>query len=611
MRTNLRKNLSLVAAVLALICFPCCSKEELQNGSDEESGFSLQRNVVEMTAEGGTAELLYFVENPVEGLGVEIKYDADWIGGFDTSEEGKITFEVAVHTLAMEERRTEVEVCYGSDSQSFAVVQSGNSTAMDFEVMTTRPTNYVLSVSPKDPEMRFWINNVKSSSIEGMSDEEILAEDLNFFKEKAAYMGITLEEWYVQEFVNSQYISPYFLFNRLESNTSYIAYFYGMNGKGERLTPVYRVSAETTDFELNSGVALSFEDAVVKDGMLSVSVSPSDKDTYYYVDVLQTDEWSTSEEIMHEWQSYLDAQIFMYTTDPRVDTPPAFEEVIEMLFKKGDQTVELNLQSPKEGGRVFAYAIDAEALIVSEIFIRDFEAESQLSDNRISLTVTEVGTTSAKWSADVTNSDPYVVRLGKVEDFSGMTNKAVLDVLLQDSEFSVYEGDASGYVDNLSPNTGYVLFAFGYEGGQVTTNLVRKEFYTSAEQEELGCKVVYKYFDGSELYESDPERFSSYWNKVVVVAEAVVTGSPESYYYALYNKRIGENDDEFLINLLTSGGANVQTTSPAVMTAMYNSEYCIVSVAEDAAGMYSPVERNYVIFTIDGTSPVEEFPENL
>ena len=102
MRTNLRKNLSLVAAVLALICFPCCSKEELQNGSDEESGFSLQRNVVEMTAEGGTAELLYFVENPVEGLGVEIKYDADWIGGFDTSEEGKITFEVAAHTLAME-----------------------------------------------------------------------------------------------------------------------------------------------------------------------------------------------------------------------------------------------------------------------------------------------------------------------------------------------------------------------------------------------------------------------------------------------------------------------------------------------------------------------------
>lgn len=351
MRTNLRKNLSLVAAVLALICFPCCSKEELQNGSDEESGFSLQRNVVEMTAEGGTAELLYFVENPVEGLGVEIKYDADWIGGFDTSEEGKITFEVAAHTLAMEERRTEVEVCYGSDSQSFAVVQSGNSTAMDFEVMTTRPTNYVLSVSPKDPEMRFWINNVKSSSIEGMSDEEILAEDLNFFKEKAAYMGITLEEWYVQEFVNSQYISPYFLFNRLESNTSYTAYFYGMNGKGERLTPVYRVSAETTDFELNSEVSFSFENVEVKNGVLSVSVLPSDKEVYYYVDAVQTDKWSTPDEIMREWQSYLDAQIVMYTTDPRVDTPPTVDQVIEMLFKKGDQTVELNLQSPKREDR--------------------------------------------------------------------------------------------------------------------------------------------------------------------------------------------------------------------------------------------------------------------
>ena len=79
----------------------------------------------------------------------------------------------------------------------------------------------------------------------------------------------------------------------------------------------------------------------------------------------------------------------------------------------------------------------------------------------------------------------------------------------------------------------------------------------------------------------------------------------------MYNKRIAESDDESLINLLTSGGANVQTTSPAVMMAMYNSEYCIVSVAEDAAGMYSQVERNYVIFTVDGTSPVDEFPENL
>ena len=225
--------------------------------------------------------------------------------------------------------------------------------------------------------------------------------------------------------------------------------------------------------------------------------------------------------------------------------------------------------------------------------------------------MTEVGTTSAKWSADVTNSDPYVVRLGKVEDFSGMTNEAVLDVLLQDSEFSVYEGDASGYVDNLSPNTGYVLFAFGYEGGQVTTNLVRKEFYTSAEQEELGCKVVYKYFDGSELYDSDPERFSTYWNKVVVVAEALVSGNPESYYYGLFTSRLGENDDASLIDILTAANPSVLTTPVGVFTSMYNREVCFISVAKGTDGNFSPVERNYVTFTVDGTSPIEDFPENL
>ena len=209
MRTNLRKNLSLVAAVLALICFFGCSKEELQNGSDEESGFSLQRNVVEMTAEGGTAELLYFVENPVEGLGVEIKYDTDWIGGFDTSEEGKITFEVAAQTLAMEERSAVVDVYYGEEQQSFTVVQSGNDSAMEYELLEVRPTNYIIKVAPKDPEMRFWLNTVETSVLEGLSDEDIQKIDLEIFKGKASYMGMTLEEWYVLEFVNSQYISPY------------------------------------------------------------------------------------------------------------------------------------------------------------------------------------------------------------------------------------------------------------------------------------------------------------------------------------------------------------------------------------------------------------------
>ena len=347
------------------------------------------------------------------------------------------------------------------------------------------------------------------------------------------------------------------------------------------------------------------------DGILSLSVSPSDKDVYYYVDVLQTDQWQTSEEIMQEWQSWLDSQIFMYVTYPRVDTPPTFDQVVDMLFKKGDQNIELKLQNPKKGGKVFAYAIDDQARIVSEIFIQDFEAESQLSDNRISLTVTEIGTNSAKWSADVTNNDPYVVALGKMEDFNGMTNDAVLDVLLENSDLSMYEGDASGSIENLESGAGYVLFAFGYENGQVTTNLVRKEFYTEAEQEELGCKVICKYFDGSELYDSDPDRFQSYYNKVVVVMEAVVSGNPENYYYALFNKRIGEREDASLMNLLTSGAANVFSEPKAVVTAMYNAEYCVVSAAEDLDGNYSPIERNYVTFTIDGTSPVEEFPDNL
>lgn len=610
MRTNLRKNLSLVAAVMALICFPCCSKEELQNSSDEESGFSLQRNVVEMTAEGGSAELLYFVENPVEGLGVEIKYDADWIGGFDTSEEGKITFEVQPQTLQVETRSTEVEVYYGEEMQSFTVTQSGND-AIAFELVTERITSFVTSVVPKDPEMRFWINVMETKDMKGMTDDDILAYDLEIFKDKAEITGMTLEEWYVQEFVNTKYLSPYLLSKGLPG-TSYTAYVYGMNGLGERLTPIYKVAATTNDFEENIDAAFKIENIEVKDGVLTANVKPSDKNILYYVDFEQRPESEYSlEDIRLGMQSYLDGYMFMFLTDPRVDVPPTLEEVIAMLFRRGDSVFEMSLDEPKRGGRMFAFAIDEKGLISSELTVVNFDAETQKSDNKISVNVENVGVKSANWTSSTTNDDPYVVKLGKIADYSGMTNDKVLEELLTEPDLSIYEGNASGTLDNLEPNTGYVLFAFGYEDGVATTNLVREEFYTSAEQEELGCRIIYKYFDGSELYDSDPERFSTYWNKVVVVAEALVSGNPESYYYGLFTSRLGENDDASLIDILTAANPSVLTTPVGVFTSMYNREVCFISVAKGTDGNFSPVERNYVTFTVDGTSPIEDFPENL
>lgn len=610
MRTNLRKNLSLVAAVLALICFPCCSKEELQNSSDEESGFSLQRNVVEMTAEGGSAELLYFVENPVEGLGVEIKYDADWIGGFDTSEEGKITFEVQPQTLQVETRSTEVEVYYGEEMQSFTVTQSGND-AIALELVTTRTTGYVVSVVPKDPEMRFWINGMETAKIEGMTDEDILAYDIEIFKSKAELNKMTLEEWYVQEFVNTKYLSPYIILNGYP-NVSYTAYVYGMNGKGERLTPIYKVTTTVNDFEVTSDVTFMIENPTVNNGVLTAQVKPSDKTVFYWADFEQRPESEYSlDDIRLGIQNFLDGYMFMFLTDPRVDVPPTLEEVITMLFRKGDTDFEMELDEPKKGGRMYAFAIDDKGLMSSELTVVNFEAESVQSDNVISLEVSGIEANSANWKSTATNKDSYVVKLGKMADYSGMTNDEVLEKLLEEPNLSVYEGNASGTLDNLEPGTGYVLFAFGYEDGVATTNLVREEFYTLAEQEELACKVVYKYFDGSELYDSDPERFSTYWNKVVVVAEAVVSGNAESYYYGLFAKRQGENDDSVLITLLTSGAQSVKTAPRSVITTMYNMGNCFISVAKDADGNFSPVERKYVTFTPDGTSPVEEFPEDL
>lgn len=610
MRTISRKSLSAAVVAAALLAgLYGCSEKEIQE--EAEIGFSLQRNVVEMTADGGTAELMYFVENPVDGLGVELKYDADWIGGFDTSEEGLIKFEVEAQTLELESRSTVVDVMYGEETQSFTVTQFGNGDAMEFSLVLTRATNFIVKAAPADPEMRFWINRLESSVMEELSDEELLALDLEIFKQHADYMGKTLEEWYELEFVNTKYLSHYFIFNRVEPKSSHTAYAYGMNGKGERLTPIYRASATMKDFELISDVEFTFGKPVVKDGTVSVAVTPSDKNVYYCVGVDQNPEVDL-EKLMFDMQCTMDSRIFMNMTNPDLqDNPPTLEQMIEMLFLKGDKEFSATLESPKAGGIVFAYAIDDSARVVTELFTVEFEPEGTMSDNKISLDVPSVGTDYAEWTSVTTNDDPYVVTVGKISDYSGMTNEAVLEQLLTEQDMTVYEGNASGTIRDLEPNTGYVLFAFGYEDGTATTNLVRKEFYTVTEQEELGCRITYKYFDGSELYDSDPERFQTYYNKVVVVAEPVLSGNPESYYYGLFVSRQGEKDDATLIDLLTSGNPSVLTTPVGVFTSMYNREVCFISVAKGTDGNFSPVERNYVTFTVDGTSPIEDFPENL
>lgn len=618
MRSNVFNCLFCTLA-LVVILTGCAEKAEVE--TPDGTGFNLGRNLVEMPAEGGSAEVLYFIDNPIEGVGVEIDYDCDWIGEFDTSEEGKIKFEVEAHTLAMETRTTEVAVSYGEEQQRFTVTQFGNAEGIDLKVVNTRATSFVISVVPKDPDMRFMYGMGESSVIDNLSDDELIASDMEDLKKEAELNGREFEEyisWYFDPVKGPKWMTPYCIFNRRETNTSYTVYVYGMGPDGNRLTPVYRVSATTKDFVRDD--ITEFDVSLSNDGSgtLSVKIDPSDDDKWYYFGVAQY-EWEsiTEEKILHDEQGYFDSHFFMLMTDPANSEMPELSSLMPSTFFKGAVEQDITLEYPKEGGLLYAFVVDDSARIVSkEVYMQEFQAYTTASDNRIALDVTEITASGAKWSTTVTNDDPYVVLYGKTSDYQGLDNRAIVERLLAEPgiDGGIKSGDASGEISGLEAGTAYTVFAFGYEDGEATTDLVRYDFYTESKSEELSCRtVVVKYFDGSELADYDADRYNDYYNKVVIVVDAVVTGSPESYHYGLYNKRNAELEDSQLINLLTGGSSSVAHTQPRYIFTSnkmyYGTEMCLISVAVGQDGSYSPVERNFVIFSADGTSPVEEFPD--
>lgn len=619
MRSNVFNCLFCTVALVGMLT-GCAEKAEVE--IPDGTGFSLGRNLVEMPAEGGSAEVLYFIDNPIEGIDVEIDYDCDWIGEFDTSEEGKIKFNVEAHTLAMDARTTEVTVAYGEEEQQFTVSQFGNAEGIDIQLVNTRATSFVLRVAPKDQDMRFMCEMGESSIIDNMSDEELIASDMELLKEVAELNGKTFEEyisWYFDPVKGPQWMSPYCIFTRRETNTSYTAYAYGMGPDGNRLTPVYRVSTTTKDFVREN--TTTFEVDIVNDGTgkLSVDINPSDDDVWYYFGMVQDEyESLTEEDIIISEQNYFDSFLFMMMTDPANSEMPELSALMSSVFFKGDQESQsITLEYPKQGGLFYAFVVDDSARIVSkEVYMQEFEAYSTASDNQISLEVTEITASGAKWNTSVTNEDPYVVYCGKTADYQGLDNAAVIERLLAEPEIGsdVKSGSASGVLSSLEPGTGYTVFAFGYENGAATTDLVRNDFYTESKSEEISCKtVVVKYFDGTELADYDSGKYTDYYNKIVIVVDAVVTGAPEEYHYGLYNKRNSELEDSQLINLLTgaaSGVAHTQTRYIFTANKMYyGSEMCLISVAVGQDGSYSPVERNFVIFSADGTSSMEEFAE--
>ena len=572
----MRKLLFAICAGMALFLTGC---QEKVVTPEQETGFSLDQEVVDVTAEGGVMVVTWKVENPIEGAGVEIEPGyPDWLNEFDTSEAGEIRFNVD----PWEEENTRearVVVNYGEDSSSFRVVQEGvgkdepdpGDEPIRLEIVEARPNTVIVSIET-DGTLTYFINiEEKAVWDQYADDDEVFAHDMELFQWNADGWGISLEAWLREEFGTIKYATPYHMFMYvqdgargtvyLENNTDYVVYAYGINGNGEILTDLYSVETTTTDFDLSNPVSFDI-DIDITENFGSFRISPSDNGQQYFAGILlYRDEVPALEDLKADILRKREDQIFMYWSHP--ENPDTWEEIVEWMAFTGEQSVEEELGLADAPGVVYAYTIDDRGNMNGEMIIEEFRTNAlEDSGNKIKMELSALTSRTATLTVTTTTNDLYLVMFDEDgSEYDGLEGKELANAILYADSDNLFSGRNNALISmkGMHRDVDYILVAFGYEAGQITTEPTVLRFTTpNPTVSDVTCKPQFssEYYDLRQAYGKYPDIFRNPEgeSRPVVWMDVELGGDPASFSYFLeFTENVQDRHVDDLITMLENG----------------------------------------------------------
>lgn len=242
--------------------------------------------------------------------------------------------------------------------------------------------------------------------------------------------------------------------------------------QSESVFKVVQAAKEDEDPELTFTISYDIDGLAV-----TMSVSPSDAGRYYYFDAVEKSKLSGNdyESLLNYCTGHLEAifkgyESWGYTT----------QQAISDFCSKGEDSFKFPDLESETDYCGFAFGVGDDCKISSEIGYEDFKTGViRPSDNVITIEVTDITTETAVISITPSNDDQYTFLITYADDFAGMADEEILMMLVEGFELMPVTGKIeSETVGDLEPQTNYVVYAFGYQGGQATTGLFKKEFTT-------------------------------------------------------------------------------------------------------------------------------------
>ena len=604
--------LMIMCPLVALALLTGCKGDEpIDTPTPEDAELTLEQTTVEVTAAGGHFAVNYTLTNPTKGAVIKVNCEREWVRNIAV-EDGVIAFDVDA-SYEEKERSCRLELIYPGvyPNPTIKVKQSvGKEHSIEFNLINAAATTITLDVIPKDKKMPYvFILGNGDYILEGdfmTNDEALWASDLDIFESFGNAFGsdatVAAKAFMYQGDLMSHQ------FTGVTPNTTYVAYAYGFDN--ETLTPLTEISrlviktAEVNDYTLH------FDFNVEVDGPnVSIDVAPQGYDGYYYYGVFWAkDVAGASEEELRSYceQTWENDKAYYSSF---FDTP---EQGLHFIFNelafRGAQHLDVELDANTEF-ILWAFGMDDEALMNTTPEFYNFTTGGvTASENRFTLSVTELHPRKATVKVETTNDDSYVATLVAGDRFEGNTDAEIMQYILENFSVQYINGTMSDTATGLVPSTEYELLVFGAQAGAPTTELSRLKFTTA--------EVVYadldfslsidKYYNGSELAALNPNYEGFEGTAIVPITANVDEAAVAFYFNAMNALDFPYYEYETIIEGLVADGAVEETTSYYAFE--FDTAYTFFGVAEDADGNFTEVwSSKDTTFKVDGCSPAEEF----
>ena len=516
-----------IAAVAFVACQP--DKPETPNTPKEYALEITSEATMEFPAEGGEG-LIEWKLNEVTRTSLvpealpTFSTEAEWITLYA---EDKGAFAVAANEG--EAREAVIKVAYAEQVVDVVVKQAGAQAEASFniDVQEVHAASAITQVTPADDDMYYimFLDEVSYLQFNGIATaEQLWQDDYTAFESGAIANNMNLKAY--MEAANVLFKGTKRVqWNSVRPGTQSVLYVYGVefSEDGASYEPVTDIAWEVICPDRAPLQDVEFGlDVEVKGAEVKLNVKPENWDGYYLVKIVDYNNELYVGEGVTFGEDYMNAisdeWVNVYSSNLKAGH--TMEDILDNICYKGDMTLEFALESyVLYSALVYPVAEhDGFVQVVGEPSYINFSTEEVgQSDMDINIEVTNCYVRVADIKITPSNPDESWLLLITPTEYlpANYDDETLLDYALGEFVYYTYEfkGEMTTHMNTLYPDKEYIIVAFGYSGGVVTTDVCSKVFKTQKEGKcelEVTDVVVGGPYRVSDLYAYDPETFEYY-----------------------------------------------------------------------------------------------------